>query len=198
MAMGCGKLVRLDLSYMVKAMGSGLASVRQCCPDLRFLSLAHCPGVQEWVMLRLFNGCGKLEELDLSYCTSLTDSALKAIGANCTTITRLQLRNCKQVSDAGLLPVCVSNSGMSYLDLAVDDLPFRISDVGLLAIGENCPEMTHLDLFGREKLTDVVRRPGALHWNPLFSPSSSSSLTTVPPDRRGCDVKKANQFYFVD
>ena len=154
-ARGCRQLVKLDLSYMVKAMKGGLASVGECCPHIRELSLAHCPDIPEWVLLRLFNGCGKLELLDLNFCYSVTDSALKAIAKNCSTITSLKLRNCRQVSDVGLLPLCQACAGLQYLDLAVDALPFRLSDVGLLAVGENCPELAHLDLFGREKLTDV-------------------------------------------
>ncbi|CDY22112.1 BnaA09g01410D [Brassica napus] len=87
-----------------------------------------------------------LEELELFYNRLLEDS-LKAVGQSCPNLKTLKL-NCLgiappwHVSDDDALAIAETMHGLRFLQLFANGL----TDVGLKAILDNCPDLEHLDL----------------------------------------------------
>ncbi|CAM9603609.1 unnamed protein product, partial [Laminaria digitata] len=164
LAVNCTGLTRLNLSGCVGICGPGLAAVGECCPKLVALDISGCKQastsfcwgqIGKWALTRVFRGCHELETVSLARCPKLGDEELKELGAGCRRLTKLDLRDCNQVSDTGLLEVARRCSALTALDLSRSELPFKVGDVTLLALGEGCPGLQRLDMTGCDTVTDV-------------------------------------------
>ncbi|CAM9135908.1 unnamed protein product [Pylaiella littoralis] len=155
LAVNCAGLTRLNLSGCLGICGPGLAAVGECCPKLMHLDLSDCKQIGHWVFTSLFRGCRELETLALARCSRVGDEELKELGVGCRGLVRLDLRDCNQVSDTGLLEVARRCSGLTILELSRSELPFKVGDVTLMALGEGCPGLQRLNVRGCDGVTDV-------------------------------------------
>ncbi|CAN0057132.1 unnamed protein product [Scytosiphon promiscuus] len=165
LAVNCTGLTRLSLAGCLGICGPGLAAVGECCPRLVHLDLSDCkqasatgnpePGIGQWVLTRLFRGCHDVEVLSLARCSRVGDEELKELGVGCRGLVRLDLTDCNQVSDTGMLEVARRCSSLTVLELSRSDLPFKVGDVTLMALGEGCPGLQRLNVKGCDTMTDV-------------------------------------------
>ncbi|KAG7393942.1 hypothetical protein PHYPSEUDO_000119 [Phytophthora pseudosyringae] len=139
-------IVRINLSGADQITDKTAHLIATACPELRHLNLE-----------RAFKACSTLESLDLSFCASVTDNVLLSLGKNCTKLRQLKLRGCRQISDTGV--VALANSGgvnsLALLDLARFDLQYKLNDISLLALAENCLVLQTLILSGCDMVSDV-------------------------------------------
>ncbi|CAM9368451.1 unnamed protein product, partial [Hapterophycus canaliculatus] len=176
LAVSCVGLTRLNLSGCLGICGPGLAAVGECCPRLVHLDLSDCKqasttshppsfhnlyqqlthlNIGHWVLTRLFRGCHAVETLSLARCSRVGDEELKELGVGCRGVVRLDLTDCNQVSDTGMLEVARRCSSLTVLELSRSDLPFKVGDVTLMALGEGCPGLQRLNLRGCDTVSDV-------------------------------------------
>ncbi|CAA7046998.1 unnamed protein product [Microthlaspi erraticum] len=102
-----------------------------------------------------------LEELELSHC-SLAGESLKAIGRTCPNLKTLKLnkfchRDCGIVSDDEALAIAAAMPGLRHLQIFGNYL----TNTGLNAILDNCPNLEHLDLrrcFNVNLVGDLEKR----------------------------------------
>ena len=149
-------MTSLDLSGCSGVDGVGLAVFGEASPNLVKLNLSGCRQVMPWAFQRLVCGCHLLEDVDLSRCDKLGDVDVGVMATNCGKIKRLNLRDAKQLSDLALVSVAKRCSALEYLDTSRTELPWKVTDVGLLGLAESCPLLHTLLCQGCDQLTDVA------------------------------------------
>ena len=149
----CSQLTALNLSYC--AFGeAALEAVAAGCRGLRSLLLNACSkrrteSVTDGFVTALARGCPQLTELDVSQCRALTDRALLALSESCPQLQTLKLSGngpCTPtgggIYDAGV--IAIARPSITKLDLG----SCKITDAALLAIAQNCPSLTSLNIGG--------------------------------------------------
>jgi hypothetical protein len=96
--------------------------------------------------------------LDLSlygngYERCVTDIIVIGLARLCPGVTKVDLRDCYAVTDASIMALAWRYPGLTSIDLSNCD----ITDDALLALSENCPELTtiHLDFDETSTVTDA-------------------------------------------
>ena len=69
---------------------------------------------------------------------------------------RLNLRDARQLSDIALVEVAKRCEALEWIDTSRSDLPWKITDVGVLGLAESCPLLKTLVAQGCDQLTDVA------------------------------------------
>ena len=67
-------------------------------------------------------------------------------------LTLIDLSNCRSISDAGVSAIAQGCPQLTSIDLSNNDI---ISDVGVSAIAKGCPLLTSIDLFGCLGISDI-------------------------------------------
>lgn len=80
---------------------------------------------------------------------------LQAFARHCRKLRELNLADCKAISDVGILQISNHCFGLEFLDVSRKELAYKITDIALLALGERCHELNHLNLQGCNFVTDV-------------------------------------------
>ena len=155
LALACGRLAHLSVSGCTGISGSGIAAIGQGCPMLASFRMARCPQVARWALLKVFDGCRQLAEVDLSFNAMVRDEEVRALSQRCRSLRVLNLRCCCHVGDAAVLAVSQHCPDLQSLDVSRDDMKHRITDVGLLALGERSSLLERLAVAGCEMVTDA-------------------------------------------
>ncbi|KAG2260658.1 hypothetical protein Bca52824_079952 [Brassica carinata] len=167
-----GGLVEIDISHfgsdpLLRYIADESSS------HLRSLRISFCYQVTDKGFIAAIARLPLLEELEVSYC-SLSEECLRVVGQSCPNLKTLK-KNCvgyrrhpRKDSDDVALAIAETMPGLCHLQLFGD----RLTDVGLNAILDRCPNLEHLDLrqcFNVELVGDleircferikVVRRP---------------------------------------
>uniref|UniRef100_A0A1J3K9A7 F-box protein SKIP19 n=1 Tax=Noccaea caerulescens TaxID=107243 RepID=A0A1J3K9A7_NOCCA len=154
-----GGLVEIDIGYF----GSDdlLDYIADSSSGLRSLKLVMCNELTDDGFAEVVVKLPLLEELEASYC-SLSEESLKAVGKSCPNLKTLKL-NCagyrvpRNESDDEALAIAATMPRLGHLQLFGN----RLTDVGLNAILENCPDLEHLDLrqcFNVNLVGDLEKR----------------------------------------
>ncbi|KAF4133729.1 WW domain-containing protein [Phytophthora infestans] len=153
----CRSLESLNLSYVTALQSPALSCIGELRLPLRSLAIAGCNRVPGYSLSRVLQACSTLELLDLSFCASVTDNILQTLGENCRKLRQLKLRGCRQISDTGVVALANSGgvNGLELLDLTRYDLQYKVNDISLLALAENCLVLQTLILSGCDMVTDV-------------------------------------------
>uniref|UniRef100_M4ES04 F-box domain-containing protein n=1 Tax=Brassica campestris TaxID=3711 RepID=M4ES04_BRACM len=182
--------------------------------NLRSLKVAQCYEITSEGLIEAAAKLPLLEELEVSYC-SLSEESLKVIGKSCPNLKTLK-KNCvgyrrpRDESDDVALAIAETMPGLRHLQLFGD----RLTDVGLNAILDGCPNLEHLDLrqcFNVELVGDlekrclervkVVRRPNdSVHDYPFDATVNdvSSSDDGDPYGLSDVDIMSEDEFYYDD
>ncbi|WZY82937.1 hypothetical protein YC2023_029321 [Brassica napus] len=142
--------------------------------NLTSLKLAKCYFITDYGFSQAVVKLPLLEDLEVSYC-SLTKVSMKAVGKPCPNLKTLKLNIFGDMfpgnkSDDEALAIAETMLGLRHLQL----FGSKLSNTGLKAILDNCPNLEHLDLrqcfnvnlFGDMKKRcseriKVVRHPNA-------------------------------------
>ncbi|KAL7553593.1 hypothetical protein ACHAWF_016896 [Thalassiosira exigua] len=151
----CRKLQQLSCSGCLGVDGAGFGILGQNCRNLVTLKLSGCRQIQPWAFLKIFEGCKRLRSLDISFCAFVTDQEIKVLAESAQELRQLNLRECKLVSDVGLSFLSQSCPNLSEVNIRRSDMPFRITDVALLQIGQACQSLLSINLHGCEMISDT-------------------------------------------
>ncbi|KAF8104067.1 hypothetical protein N665_0181s0087 [Sinapis alba] len=155
-----GELVEINLSHF--ANDSLLSYIADSSSNLRSLKVAMC--YHEITSEGLMEAVSKLpllEDLEVSYC-SVSGESLKAVGQSCPNLktlkkNRVGYKRPRDECDDVALAIAETMPGLCHLQLFGD----RLTDVGLNAILDGCPNLEHLDLrqcFNVDLVGDLEKR----------------------------------------
>ena len=151
----CKLLKELDLSGCMGIENDGFRVVGSSLSLLEVIRLSGCGQIQSSSLITIFEGCKMLYEVDVSYCTALSDYQMKVLSDNCPRLRVLNLQGCHLVSDVSIVALSSNCPDLKKLNLSRNEMPFKISDVCLLALGDYSFNLTDITLCGCEMITDT-------------------------------------------
>jgi len=123
---------------------------------LEELEIAYCANIDDDAIIHLAKNAPNLTSLNLYGCYKITDKALQALSTlpgEKSLLKKLNLSMCRNITDAGLkfLLEGDKNCAQTLESLHLYDCT-RISNRGIVLIGEKCPRLRVLEVFGLDGL----------------------------------------------
>ncbi|CAI9100987.1 OLC1v1038191C1 [Oldenlandia corymbosa var. corymbosa] len=193
----CPKLTAFSLYWNVRVTDTGIKSLVKNCRFITDLNLSGCKHITDESLYLIANNYLDLESLNITRCVKLTDGGLQQILLQCSSLQSLNLyalssftdeayKKISNLSHLRFFDLCgaqnLSDEGLCCIanckKLVSLNLTWcvRVTDVGVIAIAENCTSLELLSLFGIVGVTDKC-----LEWLSRFC---SNTLTTL--DVNGC------------
>ncbi|KAG2700128.1 hypothetical protein I3760_07G218800 [Carya illinoinensis] len=115
------------------------------CNSLRLLSIRNCPGFGNASVAMLGKLCPQLQHLDLSGLQGITDTGFLPLLESCEAgLVKVNLSGCVNLTDK-VVSSLVELHGWTLEVLNFDGCR-KISDASLVAIADNCPLLSDLDV----------------------------------------------------
>ena len=150
LGLNCRNLEKLSISNCNNIEGTGLTAVSECCPNLMKLNISRCKNLQRWAISKVFYDCKKLEEVDVSYMQVISDEEIRVLAQNNSRLlTVIAIDSCS-ISDTGILALSQHCPDLDKLDLTRREMTYKITDVGMLALGQRSKSLRILKLNGCE------------------------------------------------
>nr|XP_006813346.1 PREDICTED: uncharacterized protein LOC102802577 [Saccoglossus kowalevskii] len=171
-------------------------------PDLNHLALVDCDAIRCTGLCELASKCPKLECLDIGGVNFLSDAGLAPVLVNHESnlnslylaevnitdktlhtiaqflgsqLINLDISWCEDVTDSGLLSIAKSCTSLASLKMR----KCPASDIALITISENCPNIKQISLSGADKITNagITVMAKSLSWLVFVDISWNSNLT---------------------
>ncbi|KAK9100787.1 hypothetical protein Scep_024217 [Stephania cephalantha] len=168
-ASNCHMLEKLDLCQCPAISGKGLAAIAKGCPNLTSLTIDSCSNIDNEGLQAIGRHCPKLESVAIKNCRligdqgittllsstqntllkiklqdlEITDVSLAVLGHYGRAVTDVVLTNLQKVSERGFW-VMGSAHGLHKLESFTVMSCGGLSDVGLEAVGNGCPNIKQL------------------------------------------------------
>ena len=149
------KLQHLNISSCNGIEGKGLVAVAECCRQLRSLKVVKCKKLETYAISKIFYECKKLEELDIEEYLKITDNEIRILAQSSPNMMVFKAKNSTFISDQSLLILSQHCKDLDYIDVSRDNFKYRISDVGMLALGQRSAALRVLNVHGCDNITDV-------------------------------------------
>ncbi|RZB94392.1 F-box-like domain containing protein [Asbolus verrucosus] len=146
----CPQLTHLYLRRCVQITDAGLKFVPSFCTDLKELSVSDCINITDFGLYELGKLGPVLRYLSVAKCHQVSDAGLKVIARRCYKLRYLNARGCEAVSDDAIIFLARSCTRLCALDIGKCD----VSDAGLRALAESCPNLKKLSLRSCDLVTD--------------------------------------------
>ncbi|KAL0844513.1 hypothetical protein Bca101_017759 [Brassica carinata] len=202
-----GGLVEIEFSYF--GSDSLLSYIAHSSNKLRSLKVAVGYKITSEGLINAVSKLPLLQELEVSYCP-LSGETLKVIGQSCPNLKTLK-KNCegyrrpRDDSDDVALAIAETMPGLCHLQLFGD----RLTDAGLNAVLDGCPNLEHLDLrqcFNVDFVGDlekrclerikVVRRPDdSVRDYPFSATVNDDDVCSSDDDYSDVDIMSEDEFY---
>eukprot|EP00899_Mesostigma_viride_P011755 jgi/Mesvir1/20580/Mv14821-RA.1 len=193
-AAGCPRLERLDvpcLAFDEVYEGFGIplgealskediSALVVGCPGLRRLNLSRT-GLSDASVRTIAEHCPRLEHLDVSDCEGVSDAGIRAVAVGCRDLRHLAVAGCLRIKDAAIRLVAQQCPRLQALVITRT----VVGDVGLLAVGASCHELSRLEMERCARvrgpgLTAVAEGcPRLEHLDISFASVSRNSLMAV-------------------
>lgn len=138
----CAALRSLTLWDCENVTDVGLAAIGKGCRLLEKLDLMKCPGVGDRGLEAVAKGCPLLSVVNIDSCVNVGNASLEALGTWSGALSSFSASNCPQVGSAGIAAVTRGCNKLKKLKLE----KIRLSNEGLIAVGENCKSVTRMKL----------------------------------------------------
>ncbi|KAL3471568.1 hypothetical protein BJX99DRAFT_250350 [Aspergillus californicus] len=134
--------------------------------NLHYVHLGHCSNVTDTAVMQLVKACNRIRYIDLACCSRLTDRSVQQL-ATLPKLRRIGLVKCTLITDASILALArpaSSEHSINFSSLERVHLSYclNLTMIGIHALLNSCPRLTHLSLTGvasflREELTVFCR-----------------------------------------
>ncbi|XP_027331235.1 EIN3-binding F-box protein 1 isoform X2 [Abrus precatorius] len=196
--------LRLEECHRITQLGF-FGVLFNCGAKLKAISLVSCYGIKDLnLMLSTVSPCESLRSLSISNCPGFGNASLSVLGKLCPQLQHIELSGLEGVTDAGLLPLLESSEAglvkvnlsgcINLSDKVVSSLANlhgwtletlnldgckNISDASLMAIAENCPLLSDLDV-SKCAITDagIAAVAHAKQFNPQVLSLSGCTLVS--------------------
>eukprot|EP00092_Neocalanus_flemingeri_P036684 GFUD01039939.1.p1 GENE.GFUD01039939.1~~GFUD01039939.1.p1 ORF type:complete len:363 (-),score=105.40 GFUD01039939.1:18-1106(-) len=119
--------------------------------NLKLVDISDCKkGASDMVVTALAQNNPHLEYLDLDGCELVTGESLMVVAKKCPNLNHLSLDSDEQVNDPVMLKIASSCPQLTHVRLAFS----LITDVTLKQLVTNCPNLSFVDLFGCDNITE--------------------------------------------
>jgi hypothetical protein len=144
-----GKLTTLDLTFCHQVTDEGLKHLANL-HHLENLNLQCCRHITCTGLQTIVNSCPKLKSLNLTGCDKVTLTGISSSNG-LPDLEKLNLMGCKLISDKCISVLLTWTNKLTELVLAFSD---HVTDEGVLAVIENCPNIQSLNLKRCVNITD--------------------------------------------
>ncbi|KAL4911531.1 hypothetical protein BDW74DRAFT_164972 [Aspergillus multicolor] len=133
--------------------------------NLHYVHLGHCSNITDNAVIQLVKSCNRIRYIDLACCSRLTDRSVQQL-ATLPKLRRIGLVKCQLITDASILALArpTQDRSVSFSSLERVHLSYciNLTMLGIHALLNSCPRLTHLSLTGvasflREELTVFCR-----------------------------------------
>ncbi|KAI9368893.1 hypothetical protein BJX61DRAFT_536867 [Aspergillus egyptiacus] len=134
--------------------------------NLHYVHLGHCSNITDNAVIQLVKSCNRIRYIDLACCSRLTDHSVKHL-ATLPKLRRIGLVKCTLITDDSILalaqpPTSDNSIGFSSLERVHLSYCLNLTMIGIHALLNSCPRLTHLSLTGvasflRNELTVFCR-----------------------------------------
>jgi len=146
--------------------------------DLDVIELKFCPKINDTSMIAISDKCPALTEINLScFSSPITDLGIKTLVSGCPSLKRMNLYSLKRITDESIYEIASKSKFLQNINLCcyetqineesiialaqschyIDSIHLgfsNITDIGVIEIAKNCPNLKFIDLFGNSKITD--------------------------------------------
>lgn len=171
----CPQLLSLSLYWNLRVTDKGLDSIAAGCPGLTHLNLSGCKTVTSAGVQAVVNSCRHLVNLDLTRCVALEDRVLRAISEaelqlqvlnlyalpqfsaaalgllGGAALTSIDMCGSKELNDKGLASISKRSPHLKKLNCT---WCVQLTDLGVIALAQNCRTLEYLSLHGILGITD--------------------------------------------
>ncbi|KAF5785683.1 putative leucine-rich repeat domain superfamily [Helianthus annuus] len=193
----CPSLKIFSIYWNVRVTDVGISHLVNNCKHIVDLNLSGCKGISDKSLQMISESYLHLESLDITRCVKITDGGLQHVMVKCSGLKSLNLYALSSFTD-GVYKKMLLLAHLRFLDLCgaqnlSDEALFsiakcknirtlnltwcvRVTDAGVIAIGQGCTSLEFLSLFGIVGVTDKCLE--------ALSKFCSNTLTTL--DVNGC------------
>lgn len=144
-ARNCPNLTELSIESCSRIGDESLQAIGRCCPKLRSVSIKDCPLVGDQGVVSLVSSASTvLTKLKLQG-VNVSDISLAVIGHYGLAVTDLVLTGLQNVGERGFWVMGNAIGLQKLKSLTVTSCP-GLTDLGLEAISNGCPNLQHLNL----------------------------------------------------
>lgn len=141
---GLPNLRSINLSFCASFTEFGLKHLSTMASSLKEINLRSCDNVSDVGLRYLSEGGVALHVLDISFCDKISDQGLDFVSQGLPQIQSLSLNSCS-VSDKGMLKIAATLTELRTLNIGQCN---EVTDKGLNAIIDSCPQLKDLDVYG--------------------------------------------------
>ncbi|XP_013414781.1 F-box/LRR-repeat protein 7 [Lingula anatina] len=155
----CSQLTALTLSSHRRLKDRIFIEMAKNCVNVTKLHIPLCTGLTDEGFEQGFQYFPNLLDLDICH-TDVKDSGMKSITENCKELQKLSVCGCKYITDMGYVYVGLHCSKLEELRICTDreyvwPTEASITDHGLTAISQNCPDLKHVEICRCSCVTDA-------------------------------------------
>eukprot|EP00092_Neocalanus_flemingeri_P036685 GFUD01039940.1.p1 GENE.GFUD01039940.1~~GFUD01039940.1.p1 ORF type:complete len:385 (-),score=97.46 GFUD01039940.1:18-1118(-) len=145
------KLEKLKMPGAEQVIPKDLKDLFSQLTNLKLVDISDCKkGASDMVVTALAQNNPQLEYLALDECELVTGKSLKVVAEKCPNLNHLSLDSDEQVNDPVMLKIASSCPQLTHVRLAFS----LITDVTLKQLVTNCPNLSFVDLFGCDNITE--------------------------------------------
>jgi len=150
----CTSLHALTLDGCVGLTDKTLLSLKRYTTSLTLLSLQQCSRITDVGLVSMMTTCTRLRVLNLNYCKMVSDETLQTLAEQCRMVELLHLAFCTNITDAGIYGFALR---ANHDKLKSVDLSYLrgISDDAVEALCKKCTKITHFNVCGVNRITDI-------------------------------------------
>lgn len=141
---GLPNLRSINLSFCASFTEFGLKHLSTMASSLKEINLRSCDNVSDIGLRYLSEGGVALHVLDISFCDKISDQGLEFVSQGLPQIQSLSLNSCS-VSDKGIVKIAATLTELRTLNIGQCN---EVTDKGLNAIIDNCPQLKDVDVYG--------------------------------------------------
>lgn len=149
----CPNLTAVNLEGCVNITDRGVIGLARNCPNLTFVDLSNCKNITDNGVSAIAEHSPALSVLSLAGC-NITDSCVSAVAESCPHLTSVDLQGCSNITDRGVFALAECCSNLASVNLGYYHYDSKVTDSVLRALEDGCRNLLTMNLGRSENITD--------------------------------------------